>query len=126
MNRDKQKIRTESLLSNMLDNSYARWPQRPLFPIDLPNESLSVTTTLRHALSGKNVLLWVSRALRILHLNWKAISATLAVTLFATLWYYPTFFLFLLFTFYSLLLITVGEYCCRKHYIRFLKYRLHI
>uniref|UniRef100_A0A1B0A8L5 PXA domain-containing protein n=1 Tax=Glossina pallidipes TaxID=7398 RepID=A0A1B0A8L5_GLOPL len=95
----------------MLDNSYVRWPQRPLFPIDLPNESLSVTTTLRHALSGKNVLLWVSRALRILHLNWKAISATLAVTLFATLWYYPTFFLFLLFTFYSLLLISVAVFC---------------
>ncbi|KAL9873685.1 sorting nexin-25 isoform X2 [Glossina fuscipes] len=95
----------------MLDNSYARWPQRPLFPIDLPNESLSITTTLRHALSGKSVLLWVSRALRILHLNWKAISATLAVTLFATLWYYPTFFLFLLFTFYSLSLITVAVFC---------------
>uniref|UniRef100_A0A1A9WDB2 PXA domain-containing protein n=1 Tax=Glossina brevipalpis TaxID=37001 RepID=A0A1A9WDB2_9MUSC len=95
----------------MFGNTYASWPRRPLFPIDLPNESLPNANKLRLTLSGKNVLLYASRALRILHLNWKVISATLAVTLFATLWYYPRFFLFLLFTFYSLLLIAVAVFC---------------
>lgn len=100
------------------------FPKRPLFPLDssgtatrsngasstlynrtLTGSSLKNGTTS----SSKRMFVYASRGIRVIQLNWKIFTSALAVTLLAIIWYYPVFFLFLLFVIYSLLLVVAGK-----------------
>ncbi|KAH8396181.1 hypothetical protein KR222_004657, partial [Zaprionus bogoriensis] len=51
------------------------------------------------------IIIIIFRLLRALQLNWKIIISGITLTLLATIWYYPTFFLFFAFVIYSLVLV---------------------
>lgn len=95
------------------------FPKRPLFPLD-PNSNSGARTngttvyndsTNSATSTGKRVFLYASRGVRVIQVNWKIFTSALAVTLLAVIWYYPVFFLFLLFVVYSLLLVVAGKFC---------------
>lgn len=85
--------------------------RRPLFLID------GAPVILTNAAAAQNVndtparrlLLLGTKCLRLMQIKWKLITSCSAVVLLAVIWYYPLFFLFLLFAVYSIFLVLAGK-----------------
>lgn len=136
---EKGNTRASYKIKNMPKSGFD-FPKRPLFPLD-PNSSSgartngttvyngstnSTTFGSGTTSTGKRVFLYASRGVRVIQVNWKIFTSALAVTLLAIIWYYPVFFLFLLFVVYSLLLVVAGKSCKCINFLFPLQFRIWI